>query len=73
MTVTIDQMIACAVREIGFRKRVYPRWVSQNKLTQKAADTELERMTAILELLRNVETGNDPIFPGVDIDAVYNR
>ena len=49
--VSLDDMIACAEREVGMRERAYPRWVSQHKLTQKLADRELRCMRSIHRLL----------------------
>jgi hypothetical protein len=48
-------MIECAEREIGFRQKCYPRWVTQNKLTQTLADLELARMKSIHRLLVGLE------------------
>ena len=51
-TITIFDQIACIEREIGIRERIYPRWVDKGKLTQQAANLELERMRAVLDTLR---------------------
>jgi len=45
-------MIACVERELGFRGRVYPRWVASGKLTQSASDLEMGRMRAVLDALK---------------------
>ncbi len=37
----------CAKREVRMRKRVYPRWVAQGKMTQAQADREIAIMEAI--------------------------
>lgn len=39
--------LACIRREIGMRKRVYPRWVAGGKMTQAKADAEISLMEAI--------------------------
>ena len=52
--VTLQDQIDCVTREIGFREKLYPRWVSQNKLTQKTADLEIARMKAVRETLVNL-------------------
>jgi hypothetical protein len=49
--VSYDDMIACAKRELAMRKRVYPRWVADDRMTQDKADKEIAHMTAILEHL----------------------
>lgn len=38
---------ACAEREAKMRRRVYPRWVEQKKMTQAEADREIAIMAAI--------------------------
>lgn len=54
LAVSIDNMVACVQREIGFRARVYPRWVSQGKLKAETAAMEQERMAAVLEALEEL-------------------
>lgn len=54
--ISIEDMVACIEREIGFRERCYPRWVADKKLTQKTADLEIARMKSIKRVL--VEMAN---------------
>ena len=35
---TLTDQIAAARRELGMRRRVYPRWVTNGKMTQATAD-----------------------------------
>lgn len=49
--VTIAQQLECVTREIGYRKRVYPRWVADGKMQQKKADHELKAMEAVQKTL----------------------
>lgn len=49
---SLDDLIACADREVGYRKHVYPRRVAAKQMTQELADREIARMTAIAERLR---------------------
>lgn len=51
-TPTIAEQIAEIEREIAIRKRVYARWVRDNKITQAAADLQQARMAAAVETLR---------------------
>jgi len=53
--IDIADQISCIEREIGYRVRVYPRWVAAGKMTQAKADLELARMQAALNTLREVE------------------
>ena len=48
---SLDDMIACAERELSYRWRVYPRRVAAGQMTQALADRELDRMAAIRDYL----------------------
>lgn len=55
MASTIHEQIACLDRELGMRRRVYPRWVDAKKMTQEKADREIAVMLdarSTLERLR---------------------
>lgn len=54
-TVPLSVQIKSIEREIGMRKRVYPRWVENNRMSQAKADEEIAAMEAALETLREVE------------------
>ena len=56
-TFHIDDLIACARRELGYRKRVYPRLVAEGKMKPETAEREIELMTAIRE---NLEAQQEP-------------
>lgn len=56
---TIDDLIACADREITMRERVYPRRVADGRLRQAAADREIALMRSVrdcLGKLRQIDT-----------------
>lgn len=36
-------------RELTFRRRVYPRWIEQNRMTKRQADQQIEIFEAIRE------------------------
>lgn len=46
--VPLDDQVACVVREIGMRERVYPAWVSAKKMSQAKSDHEMAAMRAVL-------------------------
>jgi anti-sigma regulatory factor (Ser/Thr protein kinase) len=46
---TAAQKKTAVERELSFRRRVYPRWIEQKKMTQKLADEQI----AIFEAIRN--------------------
>lgn len=48
---------ACATRELSMRKKVYPRWVEQGRMTQQQADKEIACMAAIAEDYRKICEG----------------
>lgn len=47
----------CAKRELSMRKRVYPRWVSEGRMSQEKADQEIACMAAIVEDYRKICEG----------------
>lgn len=47
MTFTAKQKHDAATREVRMRKRVYPRWVADGKMSQAKADAEIAVMEAI--------------------------
>lgn len=49
--VSFDQMIACAKRELGIRRKFYPGWVQRGTMDQQTADKEIHHMEAILAFL----------------------
>lgn len=53
--ISLEEMIACAEREIGMRSRAYPRFVEQKKMLQRKADHEIACMRAIHTLLKNLQ------------------
>jgi hypothetical protein len=44
---TMEQLKACADREVKYRRYVFPRRVEQQKMTQAQADREIGMMEAI--------------------------
>ena len=53
-TVTYEAQLQCAERELAMRRRVYPRWVADNKMTAAKADSEIAAMAAVCETLRRL-------------------
>lgn len=49
MRIDLETQLECVKREIAMRKRVYPRWIEQGRMTQKKADDEIAAMEAVLE------------------------
>lgn len=50
----INELIACAKRELAMRERVYPQLVARGRMTQTRADHELEAMKNIASVLEFV-------------------
>lgn len=61
--IPIDEQIAAVRRELAMRAKVYPRWVSQGKLSQDNADAEVARMQAVLATLERVDRGEQRDHP----------
>jgi len=59
-TPTIDDQIACVLREIRMRERVYPRWIAAGKLSAEKSATELACMNAVLATLQRVRDERRP-------------
>lgn len=48
---TLGEQIKAVEREIGYRKRVYPKWVEAGRLNQIEANYQIEVMEAVLNSL----------------------
>ena len=58
MRFTAEEKLDCAVRELKFRKRVFPRLIEQGRMTQEKATKELALMEEIIADYRiQVESG----------------
>jgi len=51
----LADLISCVDRELRMREQVYPRWVSQGKLTEAKASRELALMRAVRARLVRAE------------------
>lgn len=51
---TIEELIACQRREVNMRRSLYPKWVSMRRMSQHAAEVELAKAAAILEILEGM-------------------
>lgn len=51
MPFTAEELVAEARREVGYRRRVYPRWVDAGKIDKAKADRQLQLMEAIVAAL----------------------
>jgi hypothetical protein len=50
---SIDELCACARREVAVRKRVYPRLIQAGKMEVEVAIRETKMMEAITDLLES--------------------
>jgi hypothetical protein len=55
LPLTLDAQIKEVAREIALRRRVYPRWVAAEKLSQTAAERQIEVMEAVKESLHRLQ------------------
>ena len=67
--VTLTEQIKCVRREIDYRKKCYPKWVAEGKMTQIEADYQIEVMEyvvntlqAIADFHRNFISKNENLF-----------
>jgi hypothetical protein len=51
MAVTFDEQLAEVEREIAIRKRFYPRWVTDSRISQADAERQLARLLAVRDTL----------------------
>ena len=51
---TLLQQLRCAERELRMRKRVFPKLVREDTMTQARAEHELACMSAIVETLKKL-------------------
>lgn len=56
----IDEQIACIVREIAMRQRVYPRFIERGTLSKEKAAKELRVMSEVLGTLKEVKARTNP-------------
>ena len=56
-TFTAQEKRECAEREVGMRKRLYSRWISEGRISGMWADREIALMEEILEDYRELERG----------------
>ena len=49
MTITTKEKLACAKRELQYRRYVYRRRVTSGTMSKEQADHEIELMSAIVE------------------------
>ena len=54
--VPLAAQIRCIEREIGYRERVYPKWIERGRMTLVKSLTELAAMRAVLKTLREIES-----------------
>lgn len=54
LPIDLTVQIAEVEREIKLRRRVYPRWCQDGRLSHAAADRQIETMEAVLATLRRV-------------------
>ena len=52
--ISLEQQLACAKRELALRQRVYPRFITQNRMTATQAAHELAAMTAIVTTINHL-------------------
>jgi hypothetical protein len=49
--IPLDEQLQCVEREITLRRKVYPRFIFNHRMTRENADREIARMEAVRESL----------------------
>lgn len=57
-----EAKLACAMRELAMRLKVYPRWVAEGHMSQGKADNEIKTMRAIADDYRMLLEEREPRF-----------
>ena len=52
---TIAEQLACTRRELDMRRRVYPQWVRDGRMSRDAADREVATMASIVDTLQKLQ------------------
>ena len=64
MTITDFDKLQCVVRELGFRRRTYPRLIANTKMSQAQADREIAVMESIAKVYQRSTQASEPqLFP----------
>jgi len=54
---TIKELKASIGRELGMRRRCYPKWVASGRMKQEQADHEIACMDELYKLISGMESG----------------
>ena len=49
--VDLNELLACARRELALRQRVYKKWIDKGWITETKADNEIRLMRGIVDFL----------------------
>lgn len=67
--VTLTEQMVIVKREIDYRKKLYPKWVTEKRISQQEADYQIEGMEyvynslhALLEFQRSFIAKNQKLF-----------
>ena len=60
MAISLQTQLECAKREVAMRRRVYPRWVEADRMTQVKSAQEISAMEAIVETLARLRAAEQP-------------
>lgn len=55
LQVSLERQIKCLERELAYRRRVYPRWVSLGKYSQEHVDEEFAALEAAIQTIKELQ------------------
>lgn len=51
----LSEQLTSAKRELALRRNAYPKWVANGRMSQAAADHEIECMEAVVESIQKLK------------------
>lgn len=60
MAYTLTDKLACLERELRYRRRVYPRWILEGRMTTASAEHECSVLQAIIDDYRRLRDQESP-------------
>ena len=63
MSISYTEQLREVRRELAYRERVFPRWVSERRMSARDADQRMNAMRAVAETLVPLARAEEPELP----------